>query len=188
MQPLFAVPASSSETPPYYPYNAWSSLPLALPFVVDPTSTYGCVSGVLAGTSFTWWWFGSEQARIVDVACVGYFISYPLSVSQQHDILPPAVAATSVALGMARMDRPLQLVLVVSASGSLLVLAASGEYLILFSTLVALAFKILHIAGLQRMGTAVFHVIAGMVLLLIQTHNWEDAALPEASASVPLQP
>ena len=64
MQPLFAVPPPSNETPPYYPYNAWSSLPLALPFLVDPTSVYGSISGVLAITSFRWWWSGDALMSV----------------------------------------------------------------------------------------------------------------------------
>ena len=188
MQPLFAVPPPLSERPPYYPYNAWSSLPLALPFLVEPISIYGSMSGVLAGTSFTWWWFGNEQARVLDVACVGYFISYPLAISCQAGIISPVVAAASITFGMARMDEPLRLVLVASASGSLLVLAINREFLILASTILALASKASHTIGLQTAGTAVFHVIAGIILLLIQIRNWEDDSLPRVSALEPLLP
>lgn len=176
MQPLFAVPPPSNETPPYYPYNAWSSLPLALPFLVDPTSVYGSISGVLAITSFRWWWSGDEQSRIIDVACVSYFFSYPAAVSYGFDNLPIIIASTSLTLGLVRWDKPLQLVLGVSTLGTLIVIVVNKEYIILASTLLALASKALHTTGLQTMGTAFFHILAGLVMILIQSHNWEESA------------
>lgn len=175
MQPLFAVPPPLSESPPYYPYNAWSSLPLALPFLAEPTSIYGSMSGLLAATSFIWWWSGDEHARIIDVACVGYFMSYPAAISCGANAIPPLVASASVVLGLARWDNSLQLVLATSATASLVFLAINREYFILVSTLLALASKLSHTVGIQTIGTALFHLIAGVVLMRIQTHSREGS-------------
>ena len=180
MQPLFAVPPPLNKKPPYYPYNAWSSLPFAIPLLLEPTSIYGLMSGGLAYTSFMWWWSGNEGARTIDVACVGYFLSYPAAMACKSTCLPLAISSASLALGAARYDKSLQLILVVSASGSLSVLAISEEYLILTGTLLSLVSKFAHSFGVYSHGTALFHMISAIVLILIQTRNWEDSVPREA--------
>ena len=180
MQPLFAVPPPLNENPPYYPYNAWSSLPFAFPLLLEPTSIYGLMGGGLAYTSFVWWWSGNEIARTFDVACVGYFLSYPAAMACNNTYLPLAISSASLALGAVRYDKPLQLILVVSASGSLSVLAISKEYLILAGALLSLVSKFAHSFGVYSKGTALFHTIAAIVLVLIQTRNWEDSVPREA--------
>lgn len=171
MQPLFIIPSAANKTPPYYPYNAWSSLPLAIPLMIEPTSVYGSMSGILAITSFTWWWSGDEQARIIDVACVSYFLSYPAAISCGVNDLPIVVATTSVVLSTTRWDNSLQFILTTSLSGSLIILAINEEYLILATTIIAIVAKMVDLLGGYRHGTAIFHVLSGIALFLIQNHN-----------------
>lgn len=56
MQPLFAVPQPLSESPPLLPLQRMEFSTTCLLFLAEPTSVYRSMSGILAATSFIWWW------------------------------------------------------------------------------------------------------------------------------------